>query len=108
MSSRVMVEINPQTKKPIRIFKYPSRALFLPTELVAEWPRKEAVAEIRAELVRRSCGECAYCAGPLGSGHMHEKQHRGKGGEISLENSIMICARCHEGEHSGRAPRWSK
>jgi hypothetical protein len=109
--NRVMCEISPETKKPIRIFKYPARALFLPPEIVAEWPKKEAVSAIRDELVKRSKGECPYCAGPLGRGHMHEKEHRGDGGEISLENSIMICAKCHigpKGEHKNRAPQWTR
>jgi hypothetical protein len=39
---------------------------------------------------------------------MHEKLHRGKGGEISFENSILICHPCHRHEHRDRNPRWSK
>ena len=38
---------------------------------------------------------------------MHEKQHRGKGGEISLENSEGLCAFCHlEVEHGDRRPQF--
>jgi 5-methylcytosine-specific restriction endonuclease McrA len=45
---------------------------------------------------------------------MHEKVFRGNGGEISLENSIILCADCHilnpnqKGAHGGRQPRFSK
>jgi 5-methylcytosine-specific restriction endonuclease McrA len=107
-----MVELDPTTKKPIRIFKYPAGALFLPPERVAEWPRKDAVAAIREELVKRSGGQCKYCPKTLGpnGGHMHERQWRGHDGEISLDNSVMICADCHigpKGEHSGRLPKWT-
>lgn len=67
-----------------------------------------AVYEIRHQLFLRSDGYCELCLAPITeqSAHMHERQHRGKGGEISLENSVMVCAACHRYEHKDRNPRW--
>jgi hypothetical protein len=44
---------------------------------------------------------------------MHEVLPRGKGGRISLQNSIGLCADCHilnprqKGAHGGRQPQFS-
>lgn len=69
-----------------------------------------AVGRIRYHIWLRCRGECEMCEAPVteSSGHMHEKKHRGKGGEISLDNSIFICAKCHQYEHRERAPQWKK
>jgi 5-methylcytosine-specific restriction endonuclease McrA len=107
-----MVEIDPLTKIPLRIFKYPAKALFLPPERVAEWPRIEAERSIKKQLLQLQEDCCKYCGKIANmSSHLHEKLHRSKGGEVSLENSVVICAKCHtgpKGEHSKRAPQWSK
>jgi hypothetical protein len=42
---------------------------------------------------------------------MHEKVPRGKGGQISLSNSIILCYACHfrnAGAHGKRHPQWKK
>lgn len=72
--------------------------------------RALAVNSIRRQIVVRSDGECEICAAPVteSSGNMHEKVWRGKGGEISLANSIFICRTCHHREHKSRNPRFSK
>jgi 5-methylcytosine-specific restriction endonuclease McrA len=78
--------------------------------MVIELDRNTAVSEIRHHIFVRSGGECEHCGVPVteSSGHMHEKQHRGKGGEISIENSVFICAKCHQHQHKDRNPRWIK
>jgi hypothetical protein len=44
--------------------------------------------------------------------HPHEKLFRGKGGELSMENSIMCCIYCQGKDHGERVveshPRWYK
>ncbi len=72
--------------------------------------RTLAVGSIRRQIFWRSEGFCEMCGEIVleSSGHMHEKQHRGKGGEISLENSIFICAKCHQDAHKERNPRFTK
>lgn len=72
--------------------------------------RSAAVACIRRGVFLRSNGVCEICSTPISeeSGHMHEKKHRGQGGEISLDNSVFICPKCHQRQHKDRNPRWSK
>lgn len=68
-----------------------------------------AVGSVRHSLFVRSDGFCELCASPITeqSGHMHEQKHRGKGGEISLENSVFICPTCHRRAHADRNTRFS-
>ena len=75
-----------------------------------DWDRAEAVCCIRRQIFDRCKGECEICASPVTeqSGHMHEKIHRGQGGEISLDNSIFICVPCHKRAHKDRNPHWRK
>lgn len=94
--------------QPVRIFRNQKASL-------AEGWRQQfnytaAVRIIRHKLFLRSCGECELCGIQVSEsgGHMHEKLHRGKGGEISLANSVFICPHCHRQEHADRNPRWSK
>lgn len=69
-----------------------------------------AVRDIRYQLWLRCKGECELCASPVTeqNGHMHEQKHRGKGGEISLANSVFICPTCHGRAHKDRNTRFSK
>ena len=75
-----------------------------------DWFYDEAVLSIRHRLWLRCKGECELCAVPVteDSGHMHEQKHRGKGGEISLANSVFICSTCHRRAHADRNPHFSK
>jgi 5-methylcytosine-specific restriction endonuclease McrA len=68
----------------------------------------EAVKSIRHQLFLRAKGFCELCGDIVleSSGHMHEQKHRGKGGEISLENSVFICPICHGLAHKDRNPHW--
>jgi hypothetical protein len=108
-SKRVWVE---QTLAgvPIRILRDNKEVFRASSKLFGEWDRAKAVSSIRFQVFTRSGGECELCAAPItqSGGHMHEQKHRGQGGEISLENSVFICRRCHADAHSDRAPRWTK
>jgi|ERR1700728_142771 len=113
--SVVFVEINPETSKIIRIFKNSHLALSFPQEIVKQSLRNFAVGEIRSQIVERATKEdgvhCEYCDRWLTSqtGHMHEKQFKGKGGEVSLENGVFLCYECHIlGEHGDRVFQSSK
>ena len=102
----VFVEI--REGKIYRILRTNADAWRLPPEIVQQWPRAEAVKAIRQQVFERSKGECEDCGVRLTEymGHMHERQSRGKGGEISMDNSCFICYNCHIGrddaEHGDR------
>lgn len=70
----------------------------------------DAVEAIRHQLFVRSQGKCEKCGGHVDeeNGHMHEQKWRGRGGEISLENSLFICPECHQFAHKERNPRWKQ
>lgn len=77
-------------------------------KLVKMARRSRAVAIIRYKVFLRSRGSCEICGSPVieNSGHMHEVLHRGKGGEISVENSVFICPPCHIRAHKDRNQKW--
>jgi len=91
---------------PVRIFRTEKESLALGWR--QPYDRALAVSAIRHKLYIRSGGFCELGGEVLTekSGHMHEKKHRGQGGEISLENSVFICPKCHQHEHRDRNPRW--
>lgn len=95
----------------VRIFRNRKDAL-ASTVFIAEWLRKVAVASIRHQIFLRGKGVCeaVLCDSLVTetSGHMHEQKHRGESGEISLDNSIFICAKTHKQAHLDRNPRWSR
>ena len=95
--------------RPIRIFRS-KKAAFAAGIPVVPTSRALAIQVIRHKLWLRSQGECELCGSWLleETGQMHERQHRGKGGEISMENSVFICFACHRDAHADRNPRWSK
>lgn len=67
-----------------------------------------AVSQIRHKVWLRCKGECERCGSIINeySMEMHEKKHRGRQGEISLENSIGICKGSHKYQHRDRNPRF--
>lgn len=72
--------------------------------------RKEKGA-IRTAIFNRQDGKCLWCDAELTlkMAHMHEKIHRGRGGVISLANSIILCADCHlNSAHKDRKPRFGE
>lgn len=104
--SQVWVEIG-AGGLPIRIFRHKRDAK---VGFYREWGYTEAVKLIRHQLFLRSGGFCELCASPVieSSGQMHEQKHRGKGGEISLQNSVFICYDCHQRAHRARRPRFGE
>jgi len=97
--SRVFVEIDVDGN-PIRIFRARKHAFALTPERVAEWPRVEATARIRHQIWLRTGGRCEYCSGKITENEypkmeMHEEVPRSQGGQISMENSVGICQKCH-------------
>ena len=72
-----------------------------------------STAEIRRAVYDRQHGECLWCSKfvTFQQAHLHEKLHRGHGGKISLDNSIILCSNCHigpKGDHGNRLPKFSK
>lgn len=107
----VLVEINSHGD-PVRIFRTVKEAMKLPVELVQKWPRGLAIRSIRETIYVRSKdvlgnGRCEFCGQFVtrDSGEMHEKIPRGRGGEISLENSVFICKPCHRGQNGAHGNR---
>ena len=72
------------------------------------------VAEIRHAIWLCQKGHCISCDVFVTEeqAHMHEKIHRGQGGEISLDNSEILCYDCHlnreEFGHGKRKPQFPK
>lgn len=69
-----------------------------------------AVSQIRCKVFLRAKGRCELCSGVIteASMHLHEMKHRGRGGEISVDNSVASCPRCHGYQHRDRNPKFSK
>lgn len=112
MRNRVYVEV--RDGKIIRIFRSQIGTFETPVENLREYPRGEAVKEVRDQVFERSGGECERCGTLITkkTGELHERKPRSKGGEISLENCWMLCRRCHTGadwsEHGKRKPQWTE
>lgn len=84
--------------KIVRIFKTEMRArLYEGPGEVSFMSRKDATEAIRRGVFERSGGHCRDCGSPItwATMHMHETIERSEGGEVSLENSIALCAKCH-------------
>ena len=113
MSDLAWVEIG-AAGLPVRIFKSFKAATHLVARRIAfsaaQMDRSQAVGIIRHTTFVRSLGDCELCGSPVNekTGHMHEKLHRGQGGEISVENSIFICAKCHKRQHRNREPKFTR
>lgn len=103
---RVYVELKDGV--PIRILK---RVDYNSPHPIAEVSRKYAVGEIRRQVFERAAGHCERCDARITeqTGHMHEKLERGRGGEISVENSVALCPKCHLGKtgvHANHYPQF--
>jgi hypothetical protein len=114
-----LVWVEHKNTKIVRIFRNAKAIIaakkyeddFLSGDQLGQVPRNYAIREIRRQIYDRQEGRCLYCPKLItwAGGHMHEKVPRGKGGEISLENSVMLCADCHlNQEHGNRKPRFGK
>jgi hypothetical protein len=108
MRKDVWVVLNAVSGQAVRIFRTQKAAAEF-EGYVLKIPYFTAVSEIRHQLWLRCRGECELCAASIteSSGHMHEQKHRGKGGEISMENSVFICPICHRRAHADRNPHFS-
>jgi len=94
----------------VRIFKSRSAA-HRTGAILALMDYAAAVKVIRHQLWIRCKGECELCGSYVteSSGQMHEKwKHRGKGGEISMDNSVFACPKSHKYEHRDRNPKFLK
>jgi len=112
--SKVYCEIDPDSLLPIRILDM-KEVLQLSPKIVAQWPRAQAVAEIRRQVFERDAYECRRCGKRLNmqTGHMDERVSRGEGGDISIANCWLLCASCHVGdkptsEHGNRRIRFGE
>jgi 5-methylcytosine-specific restriction endonuclease McrA len=119
VSKLVYVDWNPATKRSIRIFKNWKAAIAAlnagEVTCIIKLYRADAVGSIRQQLWERSKGFCEWCGSIITqkSAHMHEVKSRGKGGDISLANSVIICYTCHfnsriEGTHKKRKPQFTR
>lgn len=93
---------------PIRIFKTRKDWLLFDGK-AAICEKSIAVKAIRDAVIKRDNGECKRCGERVGNnGHLDERVPRSKGGEISIDNSWLLCADCHilrpESQHGDR--RW--
>lgn len=90
---------------------------------VARFIYKTAVEVIRREVFKRDSWRCTHCGEAVAwnTGHMHEKQPRGRivevfphvyvGGEISVDNCTTLCYNCHmntDAGHGERRPRFGE
>jgi len=105
----VWAELSKEGNRVVRIFKS-EKAAFASMRMVVFLLKSTAVGDIRKQLFYRSQGYCELCGDIVTekSGHMHEQKWRGKGGEISLENSVFICAKTHKLEHKERNPQFTR
>jgi hypothetical protein len=106
----VWVQLTKNRFDVVRIFKSKKAAFSVVDVTPIFIARNLAVASIRHQIFLRSKGSCEQCGAFITeqSMEMHEKQHRGKGGEISLDNSFAICKKCHRFEHRERAPQFTR
>lgn len=111
MSEHVWVEADLSGVYPrvVRIFKS-DRSAFAAHIPLTSMHYMAALASVRRQCFYRSKGFCELCGDLLTekSGHLHERKHRGKGGEISLENSVFVCAKTHKREHRDREPKFTR
>lgn len=112
MSRKVWVKCEADGDDAVRVVRiYRSlKAAIFPGAVAVSMDRAFAVRSIRSQIFKRSRGGCELCSTPVtwDTGHMHEQIPRGKGGEISLENSVFVCAACHKHAHRKRNPQWTK
>lgn len=129
----VWVQIDPDTQLAVRIFKNHKvayTALIVdsavhqaahellgveskvgPTpETLKHMDRGLAVSQIRRQVWNRQEGLCARCPEIIrwNGSHMHEKIHKGDGGEVSLENCELLCAECHRNQHPEKQVMFTK
>jgi 5-methylcytosine-specific restriction endonuclease McrA len=71
----------------------------------------EEIEKIRLLIYKKQNGLCLWCGKRVTwkQAHMHERLFRGKGGKISLDNSIILCSNCHLNDaHGNRKPKFGR
>jgi hypothetical protein len=97
--SKVWVQLG-DNGEAVRIFKNQKEMFFsCPVDREACVERSIATGQIRAAIWARQKGTCIRCPNlfTYAGMHLHEVNHRGRGGNISLENSVGLCHDCHLG-----------
>ena len=112
-NNKEFVTVELRNGLPVRIFLSRKLACMDPRLDIAEMRRGAAVRIIRDQVVERAAVRCEKSGGFLcGEIEMHEKDPRGMTGHIrgeySLENSILVCRKCHRAAHANRRPQWKK
>jgi hypothetical protein len=106
MDKKVRVELG-ENDLPIRIFRKDKKWLQCDNWI---WlTKKDAVGLIRLQVFERTggrvvdgetaeLGKCEGCERPIRweTFEQHEKQFKGRGGEVSLQNCIALCGNCHQ------------
>jgi hypothetical protein len=75
--------------------------------LQASTVRREFSSVVRSNALLRAKDRCETC----GSRHQLELHHVGHRGDASLFNCLVLCARCHQAEHTRRRnarPTWER
>lgn len=97
---RGMAHIELRDGKPYRIFRSAKAwaAAGARDVKISVMARVDAVREIRWQLYKQDT-HCQWCGADISweGCQMHEVVPRGDGGEISLENSTLLCYDCHQG-----------
>lgn len=113
---KVWVELG-EKSQVLRIFRNRCEALAVSMQgdiITALVEKADAVGNIRQQVFNRANWRCEHCGASLTykTGQMHEKLPKGKGGEVSLENCMLLCYNCHQGrpdaEHGARRPQFGK
>ena len=113
-SKRVWVELSAEGCV-IRIFR--TRRDAAEAELafpINHVDRAEAVKDIRRQVFERDGYSCTHCGKAINwdTGHLHERLWRGRGGEMSLDNSTTLCYSCHLNDpvagHGKRQPQFTR
>lgn len=112
MPRMVWVEIDTEGRA-LRILK---NQKFITTAIapVACVLRSVAVTTIRRKIWDRDKHTCTHCGAivPWSVFEMHERQWRGRGGEISVSNGTTLCNDCHQNDkvagHGNRKVRFGE
>lgn len=95
MSKRGRCFVQFLNNQPVRIFRSSKASIGFDGD-VREYPRKDATEAIRRQVFEKSGGNCRDCGKIITwRFHMDEEIQRSDGGEISIWNSVALCADCH-------------
>ncbi len=69
---------------------------------------KQALIELRVNVLARANGRCERCGKWVGYFylHVHHRKPRSRGGEHTLKNAVAMCGLCHMGVHEHRDSDW--